>query len=124
MPYFFLPLLAQAPHPLILSHRCGGGCQRLAPALTQATGFVELRLSGNDFGRQAAHWLVPVLRTLSHLRIVDLSSCKLEVQDCMAVARALKDRDGVFVELCWNDITLGSAEGDELRNMSGIRVRL
>ena len=60
---------------------------------------------------------------LPHLRKVDLSACKLGVQGCMAVARALKDRDGAYVELEDNCI-IGSTAGDELCSMPRLNVQL
>ena len=44
----------------------------------------------------------------------------------MAAARALKDRDGAYVDLRCNgvfeDEFIGSAEGDELCNMPGVTI--
>ena len=96
----------------------------LAPALAQATGLVELRLANNDLGAQGVQWLVTVLGALPHLRTVDLWSCKIGVEGCMAVARALKDRDGALLYLACNGVNIHSIGGDELRNMPGIRIVL
>ena len=96
----------------------------LAPALAQATGLVELRLANNDLGAQGVQWLATVLGALPHLRTVDLWSCKIGVEGCMAVARALKDRDGALVYLACNGVNIHSIEGDELRNMPGISIVL
>ena len=98
----------------------------LAPALAQAVGLVELRCGCNGFGQQGAQWLVPVLSTLPHLRTVDLQCCKLRAHGCMAVARALKDRDGAAVYLARNGVAHAqhSTEGDELYTMPGINILL
>ena len=42
----------------------------------------------------------------------------------MAIAHALKDRDGACVDLRNNEVTSGSAEGHELCNIPGINVYL
>ena len=100
----------------------GAAALALAPALAQATGLVELHLGYNPFGPQGGQWLPPVLTALPHLRKVDLGSCGLDAGSCMAIARALKDRDGMVVQLRSNGITSGSAEGISLCRMPGICV--
>ena len=81
-------------------------------------------LDGNAFGPQGAQWLVPVLIGLRHLCKVEMRFCKLGVPGCMAIAHALKDRDGAHVHLRNNGVTCGSAEGDEPCSMPGIHVQL
>ena len=68
---------------------------------------------------------MPVLSALPHLRKVNLGKCKLGVEGCMPIAaRALTDRDSIYVNLLWNDFAIGSIEGDELHNMPGLNVWL
>ena len=122
-----LPALAGSLKYLHLSYcriDVEAAANALAPALTQATGLVKLFLGSNEFGPQGAQWLVPVLSALPHLRKVDLAACRLGVQGCMAVAHALKGRDGALVDLKYNSVTIGSVEGVELYNMPGMDVRL
>ena len=67
---------------------------------------------------------MPVLSALPHLSRLDLYACDLRAQGCMAVARALKDRDGAVVDMRWNGVIIDSAEGIELCRMPGINVLL
>ena len=96
-----LPALAGSLVHLDLSYCCidaKTAAKALAPALAQATGPVKLRLGDTDFGQQAVQWLVPVLSALPHLpHQLDLYSCQLGLQGCIAVVQALKDRDGARV---------------------------
>ena len=120
-----LPALASSLTHLNLSN-CGidseAAAGALAPALAQATGLVELHLNSNSFGPRAGQWLPPVLTALPHLRKVHLIACDLGAQGCMAVVRALKDRDGMLVCLGGNGVTIGSAEGNALYSTAGICV--
>ena len=121
------PALAGSLQQLTLSHcriDVEAADNALAPALAQATGLVELGLGNNDLGPQGAQWLVPVFSALLHLRKVFLGACGLGVQGCMAVAHALKDRDGALVDLAGNGVISSSAEGSELYNMPGISARV
>ena len=102
----------------------GAAALALAPALAQTAGLVELHLIFNPFGPPGGQWLPAILTVLTHLRKVDLCSCGLDVQGCIATVRSLKDRDGMVVRLSDNGITRGSAEDNALHNTPGICVIL
>lgn len=67
---------------------------------------------------------MPFFATLPHLRTIGLSSCKLGAQGCMAVAKAVKKRDGTNVDLTYNGVDSDSAEAVALPNIPGITVRV
>ena len=94
----------------------------LVPALAQATSLTELRLDHIRLEPSGAKGLLSVLSALPHLRNICLSACSLGAPGCMAIARALQDRDGVLVRLDCNGVTSGTAEGHELYNMRGVNV--
>lgn len=96
----------------------------LAPALAQVTCLVELHLDINRLEPFGAERLVPVLSCLPHLRKVDLSLCDLGAQGCMAVAQAVKGREGIVLVLQGNGVSDGGAFQKALLSIPGIHVHL
>lgn len=65
---------------------------------------------------------MPVLGALPRLRKVDLSSCDLGVQGCIAFAGAVKERDGITLVLQDSDLALGGNFSRKLLRISGVNV--
>lgn len=122
-----LPALAGSLKHLDLS-RCSMDTRAaetvLAPALAQATGLAQLHLNDNELGPRGAQWLPQVLGGMRYLRRVGLSACGLGPEGCVAVAQALKDRDGLALAMHDNAVARGSAVWGELSSMPGLTIHL